>query len=137
LAGITDSMDMSLSRIWEMVKDREAWGAAVHVVRKSWTWLSSWIVGMMNTSSGGHKVCLQYQIRMLLPQKSFQLSFGRGQLLNLCLFSVLIFKVHVTNKTAFSQWEMLKKPWQRTEKQLSSKQTCHRIWKDMLHWFIS
>ena len=37
LAGITDSMDMSLSKLQEIVKDRETWGAAVHVVAKSWT----------------------------------------------------------------------------------------------------
>ena len=42
LAGITDSMGMSLSKLQEIVKDREAWHAAVHEVTKSWTQLSDW-----------------------------------------------------------------------------------------------
>ena len=42
LDNIMESMNMNLSKLWEIVKDREAWHAVVHEVTKSWTWLSKW-----------------------------------------------------------------------------------------------
>ena len=42
LDGITDSRDMSLSKLWELVRDRKAWNASAHGVTKSRTWLSDW-----------------------------------------------------------------------------------------------
>ena len=44
---ITDSMDLSLSKLWERVKGREAWRASVHGVKKNWTWLSNWTITTM------------------------------------------------------------------------------------------
>ena len=42
MVNITDSMDMNLSKLWEIAEDRGAWLAAVHAVVKSQTWLSNW-----------------------------------------------------------------------------------------------
>ena len=47
MEGIFDSVGMRLSKVWEIVKDREAWSATVHGVTKSWTGLSDWMIAIL------------------------------------------------------------------------------------------
>ena len=78
LDGITDSMDMSLSKLWEFVMDREAWHAAVRRVAKSQTRLSNGTtssVGKQDISTNQHFPCWKQSLGMFNTQKPYLFRF--------------------------------------------------------------
>ena len=76
LQSITDSFDMSLSKLWEIVKDREAWCTAVHGVTKRQTWLSYWTTKFLDFSwAGSYSACTFNFLRRSFPERLYHFTF--------------------------------------------------------------
>ena len=93
LDGIIDSMDMSLSKLLEIVKHREAWYAVVHGFTKGWTWLSDWTTKFWSNSAVMCPMYLDKSFHLLDLQSNFRIELC---CLDMCesSYTVLWFQVN-------------------------------------------
>ena len=120
LDGITDSMDINLSKLWDLVMDREAWHAAVHGVTKSWTRLSDWTDEASVTAVRGAENFIFFPLANKKPQSNFE---QRDDLIS-CIYYKFLSSGKIS-VDASGKGKMVKNTWTRTLTVGWKMDTCH------------
>ena len=127
LDGITDLVDMSLSKLWELVMDREAWSAAAHGVAKSWTQLNDWTELNQNIMADFHtsrKHCYFCLPSILPGTYCCTISVRKDQRLKLVLLPSGIWRfliIYTWTREGFKSCTRRKSDWQKCNQVLRAR----------------
>ena len=136
LDGITDAMDMNLSKLLDMVGDREAWCAEVHGVTKNWTWLGDWTTTSLSLFHFFFHAVIKLVCNTFIHLISALLHYTRGQTLWTSIlgdFYCHFHRISIGGHGNPFQYSCLKNPvyreaWQATVPGIAKSQTWLSSW---------